>query len=292
MSRCQVRLLPVLDTDPLGYNAVVSGRLAADDVAGPSVLSDRLTETERALEAFLEITGGRGVVTVHTSPFFRSTFLADPFLSLWYKASASGCDIALHAHEDQPGGRTRFHDWAHVARVVAEGSAKLREAGLNVRTFRSGYCAFSTHLIPVLEASGLDVDLSAAPGIVNRERDVDWLGGPTTAQWLDARDYRVAPPREPSRVVTVPLGWDGRLGGYGGHYLFNEMNTDADLARVYREICGRAEHEGRPQTVLFLCHTYGLYDDAWRAQAARFLAAVRDDLVGIEAVKAAVREDR
>jgi hypothetical protein len=291
MSRRAVRLLPVLDTDPPGYNAVVSGRVTADDVAGPSVLSDRLAETERAIGVFLEITGGRGVVNVHTSPFFRSTFLTGPFLSLWHKVSAAGCDIALHAHEDRPGGRTWFHDRAEVDRVVAEASAKLREAGLTVRTFRSGYCAFSSRLVPVLEANGFDVDLSAAPGIVNRKRDVDWLGGPTTAQWLDARNYRAAPPRDPSRVLTVPIGWDGLPGGYAGHYLFNEVNTEADLARVYHEICRRAEHEGRPQTVLFLCHTYGLCDAAWRAQASRFLSAVRDDLVGLEAVRAAVWED-
>jgi hypothetical protein len=291
MSRRQIRLLPVLDTDPPGYNAVVSGRVAADDVAGSGVLSDRLTETERALEAFLEITGGRGVVNVHTSPFFRSTFLTEPFLSLWHKASSGGCDIALHAHEDRPGGRTWFHDRAHVARVVAECSAKLRKAGLTVRAFRSGYCAFSTHLVPILEANGLDVDLSAAPGIVNHERDVDWLGGPTTAQWLDARDYRAVPPREPSRVLTVPIGWDGWPGGYAGHYLFNEVNRVADLARVYHEICRRAEREGRSQTVLFLCHTYGLCDAAWRAQAGRFLSTVRDDLVGVEAVRTAVGKD-
>jgi hypothetical protein len=168
--------------------------------------------------------------------------------------------------------------------VIPEAAAALRGAGLALAAFRSGYCAFSNAVVPILEGAGLSVDLSAAPGICNPVHDVDWRGGPDTAQRLDAVDYRATPPQHLSRVVTVPIGWDGRGDNYSGHYLFNERNSGADLARVYQAIDGRAQARGAEQVVLYLCHTSGLCDGDYAAQAVSFLNHVRDSLVGIQTI--------
>jgi hypothetical protein len=97
-------------------------------------------------------------------------------------------------------------------------------------------------------------------------------------------DYRAVPPRRPSRVVTVPIGWDGEGSDYAGHYFFNERNTAAELRRVHRAIEARARRRGASQTVLFLCHTDGLCNDGWRAQARGFLRDVADLLAGVAPV--------
>lgn len=288
MPAADLVLLPALDTDPLGYNAVVAGRVAADAVAGPAKLEPLYEWTSRSVEVFLAATGERGAVTVHTSPFFRRTFLTAPFLSLWHRVVAAGATLVLHAHEDRPGRGTYYDDATHLDRVIGGSATTLRRAGLSVMTFRSGYCAFSSAVIPILETHGLTFDLSAAPGIYNSERGVDWRGGPDTAQPIDRRDYRASPPAEPSAVITIPMGWDGDGHTYAGHYLFNELNEEDDLMRVCETVRFRARVRATRQVVLFLCHSYGMCDPKWSAQAARFLDRTRDALAGASDVRALI----
>lgn len=275
-----VLLYPVLDTDPVGYNEVVAGRRVADEVAGPTTFDRHVAQFRRCIEVFREATDGRGGITVHSSPFFRWTFLHDPFLDLWKEVARMGFDLVLHAHEDRRGGGTYFEDRARLERVIPKTADALRAAGLRVEVFRSGYCAFSNALTAVLEAAGVRLDLSAAPGIYNSSRDVDWRGGPDTAQRLDRLDFRATPPAVPSPVITVPIGWDGTGNTYAGHYLFNEVNTGDDLARVIDAIRARAERREMTQVVLFLCHTYGLDDPCQAEQARQFLCRERAALVG------------
>lgn len=279
-----VRLVPVLDTDPAGYSAMIAGERAEDEITDPRAAGTCYADIRRSVEIFCEITDGRGIVTVHTSPFFRDTFLSAPYVDLWREASSRGVDLALHPHEDRRGGGTLYTDTAHLARVIPAAAQALRDGGLAVPAFRSGYCAFSNAVAPILERSGFAVDLSAAPGIYNPARGVDWRGGPDTTQLLDVVDYHAVPPRHPGRVVTVPIGWDGEGNDYTGHYFFNERNTAEDLGRVYRAIDARAQRRGTSQVVLYLCHTDGLCSDRWRSQAQSFLEGVQSQLIGVAGI--------
>ena len=72
----QVYVLPMLVTDPAGYNDVVAGRRAPPEVAGPNAFLALHAETRRSIRVVREITDGWGAVNVHTSPFLPEDILA------------------------------------------------------------------------------------------------------------------------------------------------------------------------------------------------------------------------
>lgn len=209
---------------------------------------------------------GTTVVTVHTSPRFRTTFLEPPYTQAWADMEAAGAVLALHPHEDRADGSSLYDDPDHLAGVVRTTMARAGRAGLRLRAFRSGTFAFNPCLPGLLAELGIDLDLSAAPGFRDPRRGIDWPEG------SEAGDMFL---RQGVPVAEIPIGWDGAGGSLDANYLFNERMDLAGLVRVWDRLRARAEARQQVARVNFLAHGFGLADPGWRRQALRFLDHVR-----------------
>ncbi|MBI4278183.1 MAG: hypothetical protein HY660_06975 [Armatimonadetes bacterium] len=284
MPELLTHLVPVIDADPEGYNQVIAGTRDARDVAD---FESYRAQVAAALDVLYTAARGEGAITIHTSPTYRTLFLEEPYLGLWRDAAARGVELLVHPHEDLPGGSVLVHDAAHMREVIQATCRRLRDAGLPPAGYRGGYFGFDTHLVATLEEAGLAVDFSSALGIANPARAVEWPADFLTAQPLCPRDYRHAACDHPrSRVLSVPLGWDGEVASLDGHSLFNERATMDELRRAWRAVAARAHRSGQPQAVNFLFHSGYMLDARWRDQAAAFIGEV------IEGGAAVVRPTR
>lgn len=208
--------------------------------------------------------GGDAVVTVHTSPRFRSTFLRDPYAGILRDMVAAGVVLALHPHEDRADGSTLYDDPAHLRDVIAHGMLAAREAWLSLSVFRSGGFAFHPCLPGLLATHGITLDLSAAPALADVERHAVWSEDAWREDWV-LGDARAA-------VRSVPIGWDGAGASMDRNYLYNEKHDLPSLCRIWDALCARGD---RPRAVNFLTHGFGLVEDRWRRQAEGFLRHVR-----------------
>lgn len=208
--------------------------------------------------------GGTAVLTVHTSPRFRTTFLAEPYAGLFRSLAAEGVMLALHPHEDRADGSSLYDEPAHLRRVIAGAVRTARTAGLTFTAFRSGAFAYHRCLPGVLAAHGIRTDLSAAPGLADDTRQAVW----DEATWLQLHvldDVAAA-------VRNVPLGWDGGGCRMDRNYLYNEQLDLAGLIRIWDRLRRSA---ARPRAVNFLTHGFGLATEHWRRQAVGFLRYAR-----------------
>lgn len=208
--------------------------------------------------------GGDAVLTVHTSPRFRSTFFREPYASIQRDMAAEGIVLALHPHEDRADGGSLYADPAHLERVFTDAMRASRDAGLALSVFRSGGFAFHSCLPGMLARHGITLDLSAAPGLADVERHAVWSEDAWRQEWV-LGDARAA-------VRSVPIGWDGEGTSTERNYLYNEKQDLPSLCRIWDALCASSDP---PRAVNFLTHGFGLVENGWRRQAERFLRHVR-----------------
>ncbi len=228
-------------------------------------------------------TGGKAVVTLHTSPRFRDTFFEGPYPDEWHSCCAAGMDLALHPHEERADFSNLYDTAGHLAQLIPACMARAAAKGLTIRAFRSGLFAFHPQLAPMLADAGIGVDLSSAPGHRDALRNIDWPAD-------DAADlFR----RQGCDLIEVPIGWDGAGADLGVNYLFNERMDLPALIAVWDGIRARAEMRlargAAPEPVNFLCHAFGLADAGWRRQAEDFLDHIRrhgGEIADIAAIEA------
>jgi len=264
-----IPLVLLIDADPPSDVGGGRGFYPATPAGAPpdaGVLTRRFDAIERFLA---EAADGIGVVTVHTSPRFRTDLLEGPWPERWRRLAATGATLALHPHEERADGTSLYDDADHLNRVVAGTLARARAEGLALPAFRSGGSSFHPALPDILTAHGIGLDLSAAPGLADPRRAIDWPAAVETAPaHVGTRG---------ARLPQVPLGWDGEGTDLARNYLFNEKTDLAGLLAVFDAMRRRAETRGDAVPAAFLVHGFGLVDERFRAQAARFLARVTRD---------------
>lgn len=259
----EIGVVWLVDTDP--PSEVGGGRgfypaSSRDDPPDEAVMRARL---DAVREAVLAEAGGNAVLTLHTSPRYRGHFFREPYISVWRRFVDDGVGLALHPHEDRADGSSLYDDLAHLNAVIVAAVARARAAGLPLQAFRSGGFSFHPRLPSLLRRVGLDLDLSAAPGLTDAARCVDWPPGEAAAGLVADRDG--------GGVLEVPLGWDRKGTDLARHYLFNERTDLAGLQRVWDGLRRAADRNEAPRVVNFLTHGFGLVRSDWRRQAADFL---------------------
>ena len=260
----EIDLVWLVDADPpsdIGGSRGFYPASARTDPPDESLMQKRFAAIRAVV---LGEAGGLAVLTIHTSPRFRTTFFQEPYAGIARDMAAEGVTLALHPHEDRADGGSLYDDPAHLASVIVQGMAAARHAGLPLSVFRSGGFAFHPCLPPLLAAHGLHLDLSAAPGLADVPRHAVW----TEAAW---QQHHVLGDRA-AAVKSVPIGWDGAGTSMDRNYLYNEKHDLAGLCRIWDALCADAQH---PRAVNFLTHGFGLVEERFRRQAGDFLRYAR-----------------
>ncbi len=272
----------LIDLDPPGELGGKGFYPARPDGSPPdaALMRARLTTVRECVAA---ATGGKAVVTLHTSPRFRDTFFEGPYPAEWHACVAMGMDLALHPHEERADFSNLYDTPDHLAKLIPDRMARAAALDLPVCGFRSGLFAFHPRLAPVLAEAGIGVDLSSAPGHRDDLRNIDW----------PAEDSPDIFRRHGCALIEVPLGWDGTGTDLDASYLFNERMDLPALIAVWAAIRARNETRMRaglaPRPVNFLSHAFGLADPVWRRQAEVFLDHIRrhgGEIVDIAAIEA------
>ncbi len=117
-------------------------------------------------------------------------------------------ELGLHVHFDDEAREHYLREPEARAALIAEGAALLRGFGVRPRCFRAGCLRAESSDIPVLEAEGIAVGSSVAPGISGNRDIADWR------QASIHTPYHPAPTdlarRGAARLVEVPLLTDGQ----------------------------------------------------------------------------------
>lgn len=255
----EVSVIWLIDADPpsgLGGRGVYPEGGPPPDTA---LMARRFDDIRSAVAA----AAAPAVVTLHTSPRHRSVFFRAPYLETWQSLLDAGLALALHPHEECADGGNRYGDAAHLERVIRQGLAAARAAGLPVAAFRSGGFAWNPALPAILDAAGIALDLSPAPALRDPGRNIDW---PPQAE---------AAHHPGTRVLAVPIGWSGAGSDLDRDYLFVERMDLARLRAVWDAIRARVQRTGRPALCNLLSHGFGLSDPAWRALSLAVLDHIR-----------------
>jgi len=268
MSNSTVWLVPYLDGDWLGYGPL-------DPELDYGVLPPNGREIQDnmavAVDFWREATGGKVVFGAHTGTYCREAFYCEPMYALYRALAANGGEIAVHPHEERVKTGHAIEDLDHMRFVISWKRRLLAEAGITPTTLRIPYNAFVPGLTRIAEENGLLVDLSSAPGFAKELWRSDWRGAPASAHLLDYEDHRNGHPAagRRSRVLEVPMAWDGRGTG-SQNYLFNENVPLDGLCAVWDSVVDRADREG-PQMVYLLSHLHSMADPELKERCARFL---------------------
>lgn len=178
----------------------------SEEERGPN-LSSLIPLIDREIELASSILGGKFLHFIHTSPRARDFFLRPEFINYWKRIESNNGDIGVHCHEDDPQRAYYFNDSGKMNRAITAFTKGLKEAGLNPKSYRGGYLAFSPKTIPILEENSIYFDFSCEPGrhLFHGSNLVsDWRGAPTNFYRLDYQDHR----REGnSKVIEIPLGF-------------------------------------------------------------------------------------
>ena len=264
-----VYLVPTVDTDPRFYNnCIKSGK----NVIGNNFIYEQWA-IKKAIKIIQELMEGKAVFTIHTSPLFRNDFYTLPFLKLWEEVVMMGGELALHPHEDRMGGGTYYDDKEHMERIIKDTTLKIRNLSLPLYIFRSGYYAWSQGIPDILKKMDYKIDISCAPGIVNSDRDVNWIGAPRYACYYDKQKRNCF---EGSYFV-IPLGWDGKGGRFEKNHLFCEKGSLNSLCHVWDTLVEEEEEVEVPsflKIVSFLYHTFALDDESVCNRITRFIEYV------------------
>ncbi|WP_026379216.1 polysaccharide deacetylase family protein [Afifella pfennigii] len=258
----EVHLIWLIDADPPSEAGGGKGFYPASASTAPPDATLMRTRLETIHDVAVAETGGRAVVTLHTSPRYRSDFFQGPYPAIWRRLVAAGLALALHPHEERANGTTFYDDEKHLRQVIAASLQRARAAQIPLAAFRSGSFSFHPALPAILAEAGIGLDLSAGPGLFDKRRSIDW---PAAAAEPDFFSRKGLP------VLEVPLGWDGENAELDRNYLFNERTDLAGLIRVLDAISARGAARGRPELVNFLAHGFGIADPTWRRQAIAFL---------------------
>lgn len=257
----EIEVIWLIDSDP---PSPLGGRAFYPETPGaPPPDAALMASRFAAMRDAVREADAPAVVTLHTSPRHRRDFFEAPYVEEWRECLDLGMSLALHPHEDLPDFGNRYGDAAHLARVIEDGMAWARAAGLPLTAFRSGSFAWNAALPALLERAGITLDLSPGPGLTMPEKNVHW---PARAE---------AAPYPGTRLLAVPIGWSGAGTDLDADYLFVERMDVARLARVWDAMRARVQREGRPALCNLLCHGFGLADPAWRALTLRFIDHLR-----------------
>ena len=228
---------------------------------------------------------GKGTICVQTSPMYRDRFFEPHFLDFWRTWVNEGGDLTLHPEEDlyaTPETRlasgSYYSDAAHMEAVIRPKVELMKAEGMPFAAYKGGYHGLTMDIVRILEAAGVPIDLTCAPGIDWPEKLAAWRDAPMSAYYMspDSRSEAAAPEAS-SPVFEIPFGWDGESSDttrrlLNQHYLVNEFSSYEALCRVWARVVERAESSGEPQIVGFLCHTYAMQADKLRRQCGDFLA--------------------
>lgn len=215
-------------------------------------------ESSASVRFMAEVTGGKGLVAIHSGIYCREAFYQEPFLPLWQSATEMGLELCLHTHEEVAGGMATLNGHAdHMRSVLRARWQDLADHGLRPVAYRGGLYAYAPFLTEFLPELGIHIDLSAAPGYGEHWREASWRGAPFSGYYLDPKD-RTRPAASASRdgVLEIPIGADGR-GGTNHHFLYVdfEPHTMESLTGIWDACVARADTEGRPQWIHMLFHT-------------------------------------
>jgi len=261
-----VYLVPTVDTDPrFYYDCLKSGK----NIIGNDFIYEQWA-IKKAIQITQELMEGKAVFTIHTSPLFRNEFYSPPFLKLWEAIVRIGGELALHPHEDRVGGGTFYDDKKHMERIIKDSTLKIRNLSLPLYIFRSGYYAWSKNISDILEKVDYKVDISCAPGIVNSDRDVNWIGAPRYACYYDKYKKN----HFEGSYFVIPLGWDGKGSRFEKNHLFCERGSLNSLYHVWDTLV-EEEVTSFPKIVSFLYHTYALDDEKICNRITKFIKYVK-----------------
>ena len=200
---------------------------------------------------------GKAVISVHSSPLYRERFIQSPFVDFWKEWTLGGGDLVLHMEED----------------VYA-----LPE---NRGASSTGSNSMTPKIAEILTELGISVDLSCAPGLIWKERAVNWASAPLSGYFMSMQSpSRASDSGGQGLLLEIPLGWDGVIDGDSAprkpnhHYLANESSTYEDLCRVWNVILERADNTGNHQAVSLLSHTYTAKTARFYSQLDTFLQFV------------------
>ncbi|MFC1482692.1 hypothetical protein ACFL56_00360 [Candidatus Margulisiibacteriota bacterium] len=143
---------------------------------------------------------------IHTSPFARSFFYKEPFLTLWQEITHLGADVGIHCHEEIPYRKYYFNDTRRMNRVISQHVKLLRKNDIPVSAYRGGFLAFSSDFIPILKRNKLFFDFSCKPDhyfIHNNKIISDWCGSPRSHYQMSLNDYKKT---GRSGIYEIPIG--------------------------------------------------------------------------------------
>jgi len=263
----KIYLVPTIDTDPCHYNKCL--------ISGKDVVDDNFTYEQWAIKKAIEIAknfmNGKGVFTIHTSPFFRDDFYNPPFLELWKEIVVMGGEVALHPHEDKLDGGTLYDDEEHMRKIIKDVTNKIRNLSLPLYIFRSGYYAWSQFIPEILKELDYKIDISCAPGVVNPNRDVNWIGSPKYAFYYGKNKQN----QHKKSYFVIPLGWDEKGNSFESNYLFCERGSLQSLCHVWDSMV--KDITSFPKIVSFLFHTYALYDKKIYNRIVNFIQYAKEN---------------
>ncbi len=214
-------------------------------------------EAEASVAFMARVTGGKGVIAIHSGVYCREAFYHEPFLSLWESAVELGMELCLHTHEEVAGGMATLNGYPdHMKSVLRARFQDLAAHGLRPVAYRGGLYAYAPFLTGFLPELGIHIDLSAAPGYGEHWRESSWLGAPYSGYYLDAERRTQPAPPSAAGVFEIPIGADGR-GGTNHHFLYVDFEPNGldRLAQIWDACVARADEEGRPQWIHTLFHT-------------------------------------
>jgi hypothetical protein len=268
----QIYLVVNVDADP-------------DPVDSPAD-NDAVLEKYQIIQQLInERCDGMAVISVHSSPLYRERFIQPPFVDFWKEWTSGGGDLVLHLEEDfyalpenRRASSTGFENLEIVEQAMKETLSALASEGLACQAYRGGSNSMTPEIAEVLTELGISVDLSCAPGLVWKERVVNWASAPLSGYFMSAQaPARAADPGEQGPLLEIPLGWDGINDGDdvprkpNHHYLANESSTFEDLCRVWDIILKRADDTGNHQAVSLLSHTHTAKTARFHSQLDAFL---------------------
>jgi hypothetical protein len=116
------------------------------------------------------------------------------------------------------------------------------------------------------------IDISCAPGIVDPNRDVNWINAPRYAYYYNEQNKNQNNCK--TSFFVIPLGWDGKGYRFEENYLFCEKGSLNSLCRVWDTLV-EEEISSFPRIVSFLFHTFALDDESVCNRIARFIEYIR-----------------
>lgn len=250
-----IHYIPYLDGDWLGYGPL-------DPQTNFGLLPPDAKQIHANLRASVgfwkSLTGGKVVFGAHSGTYCRELFYEPMAIEIYHELIANGGEIAVHPHEERVNGGHIIEHLDHMRYIISWKRRQLLDSGITPTAFRLPYNGYVSGITEILEGNELLVDLSGAPEFVNEYWRSNWEGAPASAWFLGYDDHADPAPKRASRVLEVPLGWDG-VAPKAGHYLFCEQTELDRLKQIWDAIVQRSEREG-PQMVYFLCHLHAMPD--------------------------------